>query len=49
MQSRRDCKADQRFDRIIALLYDDVQQYEAKVLPSFRNTNLRPWSQAGTD
>ncbi len=31
MQSRRDCKADPRFDRIISLLYDNVQQYEEQV------------------
>ena len=39
MQSRRDCKADQRFDRIISLLYDNVQQYEEQVWPK---VNLRP-------
>ena len=31
MQSRRDCKVDRRFDCIVSMLYDNVQQYEDKV------------------
>ena len=31
MQSRRDCKPDPRFDRLVALLYDDVSKYEEEV------------------
>lgn len=28
MQSRRDCKSDPRFDRLVALLFNDVDEYE---------------------
>lgn len=28
MQSRRDCKADKRFDRLVAILFDNVEEYE---------------------
>lgn len=28
MQSRRDCKSDPRFDRLVALLFNDLEEYE---------------------
>ncbi|CAL8466322.1 g5858 [Coccomyxa elongata] len=31
MQSRRDCKRDSRFDRLLKLLYDNISSYEAQV------------------
>lgn len=34
MQSRRDCKADKRFDRLVAILFDDVDEYEKQVFVS---------------
>ncbi len=32
MQSRRDCKRDSRFDRLLQQLYGDLQGFEAQVL-----------------
>lgn len=32
MQSRRDCKSDTRFDRLVAILFNDVDEYEKQVL-----------------
>ncbi|BDA51323.1 probable E3 ubiquitin-protein ligase RING1 at N-terminal half [Coccomyxa sp. Obi] len=31
MQSRRDCKRDSRFDRLLTLLYENISSYEAQV------------------
>ncbi len=31
MQSRRDCKRDSRFDRLLQQLYGDLQGFEAQV------------------
>ena len=31
MQSRRDCKADKRFDRLVAILFNNVEEYEKQV------------------
>ncbi len=31
MQSRRDCKRDARFDRLLKLLYTNLRSYEAQV------------------
>ncbi len=39
MQSRRDCKRDSRFDRLLTLLYDNIRSYEAQVRAG---TLLRP-------
>ena len=33
MQSRRDCKRDSRFDRLMQQLYGDLQGFEAQVEP----------------
>ncbi|KAL3152995.1 hypothetical protein ABBQ38_012023 [Trebouxia sp. C0009 RCD-2024] len=32
MQSRRDCKKDGKYDRLLRLLYDDIQKYETEML-----------------
>lgn len=32
MQSRRECKRDSRFDRLLQQLYGDLQGFEAQVL-----------------
>ena len=34
MQSRRDCKRDSRFDRLMQQLYGDLQGFEAQVEPT---------------
>ena len=31
MQSRRDCKHDARMDRLLRVLYGDIQEYEEQV------------------
>ena len=36
MQSRRDCKRDSRFDRLMQQLYGDLQGFEAQVEPELR-------------
>ncbi|DBA87348.1 TPA: hypothetical protein ACH3X1_004396 [Trebouxia sp. C0004] len=32
MQSRRDCKKDGKYDRLLRLLYDDIEKYETEML-----------------
>lgn len=34
MQSRRDCKKDPRYDRLLAVLYANIYSYEEKVRPA---------------
>ncbi len=42
MQSRRDCKKDPRYDRLLSVLYANIQGYEAKVCHSWLHKNILP-------
>ena len=41
MQSRRDCKRDLRLDRLLSVLYGDIQRYEEQVQPRQQHTGIQ--------